>query len=214
MTAAAADGSGTARHRVVIIGAGFGGLSAVRALRMAPVEVTVVDRTNHHLFQPLLYQVATGVLLSPASTRTVSTSNRTTTRPGASRRTRRSGRPVYRHRPSAESWPSKARPRSCRPRVGTAGCTARPSRGLRRGRSDAAESPAGGWPRWRCVGHSCRSHDRPPPWRRHRAALVSLSRPGHDGHDRPVSARLSPSARCASPGSRRLAAVAGGASPS
>jgi NADH dehydrogenase len=47
---------------VVIIGAGFGGLFATRALRRAPVEVTVVDRTNHHLFQPLLYQVATGVL--------------------------------------------------------------------------------------------------------------------------------------------------------
>jgi NADH dehydrogenase len=49
-------------HRVVVIGAGFGGLFAVRALRRAPVEVTVIDRTNHHLFQPLLYQVATGVL--------------------------------------------------------------------------------------------------------------------------------------------------------
>ena len=49
-------------HRVVIIGAGFGGLFAARALRHAPVEVTVIDRTNHHLFQPLLYQVATGVL--------------------------------------------------------------------------------------------------------------------------------------------------------
>jgi NADH dehydrogenase len=49
-------------HRVVVIGAGFGGLFATRALRHAPVEVTVVDRTNHHLFQPLLYQVATGVL--------------------------------------------------------------------------------------------------------------------------------------------------------
>jgi NADH:ubiquinone reductase (H+-translocating) len=49
-------------HRVVIIGAGFGGLFATRALRHAPVEVTVIDRTNHHLFQPLLYQVATGVL--------------------------------------------------------------------------------------------------------------------------------------------------------
>jgi NADH dehydrogenase len=47
---------------VVIIGAGFGGLFAVRALRRAPVDVTVIDRTNHHLFQPLLYQVATGVL--------------------------------------------------------------------------------------------------------------------------------------------------------
>jgi NADH:ubiquinone reductase (H+-translocating) len=51
-----------ARHRVVIIGAGFGGLFAARALRGAPVDVTVVDRANHHLFQPLLYQVATGVL--------------------------------------------------------------------------------------------------------------------------------------------------------
>src|SRR6201986_2280298 len=50
------------KHRVVIVGAGFGGLFAGRALRRAPVEVTLVDRTNHHLFQPLLYQVATGVL--------------------------------------------------------------------------------------------------------------------------------------------------------
>lgn len=49
-------------HRVVIVGSGFGGLFAVRALRRAPVEITVVDRTNHHLFQPLLYQVATGIL--------------------------------------------------------------------------------------------------------------------------------------------------------
>jgi NADH:ubiquinone reductase (H+-translocating) len=49
-------------HRVVIIGAGFAGLFAAKALRRAPVEVVVVDRTNHHLFQPLLYQVATGVL--------------------------------------------------------------------------------------------------------------------------------------------------------
>ena len=50
------------RPHVVVIGAGFGGLFAVRALRRAPVDVTVIDRTNHHLFQPLLYQVATGVL--------------------------------------------------------------------------------------------------------------------------------------------------------
>jgi NADH dehydrogenase len=49
-------------HRVVIIGCGFAGLFAVKALRRAPVEVVVVDRTNHHLFQPLLYQVATGIL--------------------------------------------------------------------------------------------------------------------------------------------------------
>jgi NADH dehydrogenase len=53
------------KPRVVIVGAGFGGLNAARALQDAPVEVTVIDRNNHHLFQPLLYQVATGVL-SPA----------------------------------------------------------------------------------------------------------------------------------------------------
>src|SRR5437763_6535494 len=48
--------------RVVIVGAGFGGLQAARALRNVPVHVTVIDRTNHHPFQPLLYQVATTVL--------------------------------------------------------------------------------------------------------------------------------------------------------
>jgi NADH:ubiquinone reductase (H+-translocating) len=50
------------RHRVVIVGGGFGGLFAAKFLRRAPVEVTLVDRTNHHLFQPLLYQCATGIL--------------------------------------------------------------------------------------------------------------------------------------------------------
>jgi len=49
-------------HRVVILGGGFGGLHAARALRGSPVEVTLVDRRNYHLFQPLLYQVATGGL--------------------------------------------------------------------------------------------------------------------------------------------------------
>jgi NADH dehydrogenase len=49
-------------HRVVVVGCGFAGLFATKALRRADVEVVVVDRTNHHLFQPLLYQVATGVL--------------------------------------------------------------------------------------------------------------------------------------------------------
>src|SRR6266404_3199781 len=48
--------------RVVIVGGGFGGLAAAKALRHAPVHVTLIDRTNHHLFQPLLYQVATSVL--------------------------------------------------------------------------------------------------------------------------------------------------------
>jgi len=52
----------TARHRVVIIGGGFAGLRAARALRSAPVDVTLIDRRNYHLFQPLLYQVATGSL--------------------------------------------------------------------------------------------------------------------------------------------------------
>lgn len=51
--------------RVIIVGGGFGGLSAARALRKAPVRVTLLDRQNHHLFQPLLYQVATAAL-SPA----------------------------------------------------------------------------------------------------------------------------------------------------
>ena len=50
------------RHRVVVIGIGFGGLSVTRALKDVDVDVTVVDRTNHHLFQPLLYQVAAGIL--------------------------------------------------------------------------------------------------------------------------------------------------------
>src|SRR5580704_17807641 len=49
-------------HRVVILGGGFGGLYAAQALRRAPVDVTLVDRRNFHLFQPLLYQVATGSL--------------------------------------------------------------------------------------------------------------------------------------------------------
>ena len=49
-------------HRVVVIGGGFGGLQAVAKLRRAPVEITLVDRRNFHLFQPLTYQVATGAL--------------------------------------------------------------------------------------------------------------------------------------------------------
>src|SRR6187397_3213940 len=53
-------------HQVVIVGGGFGGLNAARALRRAPVQVTLIDRRNFHLFQPLLYQVATGGL-SPAN---------------------------------------------------------------------------------------------------------------------------------------------------
>ncbi len=58
-------GSTSSRPRVVIVGAGFGGLSAARGLRNAEVSITIIDRQNHHLFQPLLYQVATAAV-SPA----------------------------------------------------------------------------------------------------------------------------------------------------
>src|ERR1700728_1493877 len=50
------------RHRVVIIGSGFGGLTAAKALKRADVDVTLISKTTNHLFQPLLYQVATGIL--------------------------------------------------------------------------------------------------------------------------------------------------------
>src|ERR1700692_4606585 len=55
----------TKRKRVVIVGGGFAGVAAARALRRADAEVILIDRRNHHIFQPLLYQVATAVL-SPA----------------------------------------------------------------------------------------------------------------------------------------------------
>ena len=53
-------------HRVVIVGGGFGGLATAQKLRRVPVQVTLIDQRNFHLFQPLLYQVATG-WLSPAN---------------------------------------------------------------------------------------------------------------------------------------------------
>jgi NADH:ubiquinone reductase (H+-translocating) len=59
---AGAEPATARRPHVVIVGGGFGGMRAARTLAKAPVDVTVVDRTNHHLFQPLLYQVATAVL--------------------------------------------------------------------------------------------------------------------------------------------------------
>ena len=52
------------KPRVVIVGAGFAGLYAAKALADAPVELTIIDRQNHHLFQPMLYQVATAALAS------------------------------------------------------------------------------------------------------------------------------------------------------
>jgi NADH:ubiquinone reductase (H+-translocating) len=71
-----------ARPRVVVVGAGFGGMAAVQALKGADVDLTLIDRTNHHLFQPLLYQVATAAL-SPAdiatATRALLRRNRNTT---------------------------------------------------------------------------------------------------------------------------------------
>ena len=54
--------TGSERPHVVIVGGGFGGLAAACALRRAPVSTTLIDRQNHHLFQPLLYQVATAGL--------------------------------------------------------------------------------------------------------------------------------------------------------
>src|SRR5689334_15110456 len=68
MTTSPSQASGTeaprsgGRPRVVIIGSGFGGLFAAKALRRADVDITVIGKTSHHLFQPLLYQVATGIL--------------------------------------------------------------------------------------------------------------------------------------------------------
>src|SRR4051812_15689390 len=60
----------SSRKRVVVIGGGFGGLNVTEALADANVDITLIDRTNHHLFQPLLYQVAAGImaegLIAPA----------------------------------------------------------------------------------------------------------------------------------------------------
>ncbi|WP_345419561.1 NAD(P)/FAD-dependent oxidoreductase [Pseudonocardia xishanensis] len=71
------------RKKVVIVGGGFGGVRAAKALAHADVDVTLVDRTNHHLFQPLLYQVATGILspglIAPALRRVVKSQRNTRT---------------------------------------------------------------------------------------------------------------------------------------
>src|SRR6476620_12097469 len=65
MSAMLAEAPRGERKRIVIIGGGFAGIAAAHALRHADAEVVLIDRRNHHIFQPLLYQVATA-LLSPA----------------------------------------------------------------------------------------------------------------------------------------------------
>src|SRR5262245_64628592 len=62
---AVVDTTRSERKRIVIVGGGFAGIAAAHALRYADAEVLLIDRRNHHIFQPLLYQVATAVL-SPA----------------------------------------------------------------------------------------------------------------------------------------------------
>jgi NADH:ubiquinone reductase (H+-translocating) len=62
MSAQPEDTAPNRRHRVVIIGSGFGGLTAAKKLKRADVDITLIARTTHHLFQPLLYQVATGII--------------------------------------------------------------------------------------------------------------------------------------------------------
>ena len=81
------------RPHVVIVGAGFGGLAATRALRHVDVDVTIVDRNNYHLFQPLLYQVASG-LLDPSA---IASPVRTIVRRSPQRR--RASRRGYERRP-------------------------------------------------------------------------------------------------------------------
>lgn len=71
MPTALSDEARPAQKRIVIVGAGFGGMAAAKALKRADADVVLVDRTNHHLFQPLLYQVATAAL-SPADIATAS----------------------------------------------------------------------------------------------------------------------------------------------
>jgi NADH:ubiquinone reductase (H+-translocating) len=66
MSAEPADTAPNHRHRVVVIGSGFGGLNAVKKLKRADVDIKLIARTTHHLFQPLLYQVATGIIAEGA----------------------------------------------------------------------------------------------------------------------------------------------------
>src|ERR1044071_3294760 len=70
--------------RVVIVGGGFGGLSAARGLAGAPVRVTLIDKRNYHLFRPMLYQVATGLLSADQISGPLRSILSHSTRPGAS----------------------------------------------------------------------------------------------------------------------------------
>ena len=62
MSTRKAQDAGDRRPRIIVVGGGFAGLAAVKALKRAPVRVLLIDRRNHHVFQPLLYQVATAML--------------------------------------------------------------------------------------------------------------------------------------------------------
>src|ERR687891_1334631 len=62
MTSSARESDRSERHRVVIVGGGFGGVYAARGLRRAPVDVVLIDRRNFHTFSPMLYQAATGAV--------------------------------------------------------------------------------------------------------------------------------------------------------
>src|ERR1700733_11740393 len=66
MSAQSVDTVPHPRHRVVVIGSGFGGLNAVKKLKRADVDIKLIARTTHHLFQPMLYQVATGIVAEGA----------------------------------------------------------------------------------------------------------------------------------------------------
>src|ERR1700749_63074 len=66
MSAEPVDTASNRRHQVVVIGSGFGGLNAVKKLKRADVDIKLIARTTHHLFQPMLYQVATGIVAEGA----------------------------------------------------------------------------------------------------------------------------------------------------
>lgn len=90
------------RHRVVIIGSGFGGLNAAKKLKRADVDIKLIARTTHHLFQPLLYQVATGIISEEKSLR----------RPGSCCVSSAMSRYCWATSPTS-TWPGSASSRNC-----------------------------------------------------------------------------------------------------